>query len=414
MKLVLAWIGALLVTAPLMAQSTAQQIAPTDLPGRQGRAEIEQRAQDVIVRELERRSRREVAPEVLRAAAARTTDLMTRQQIADFVDHGDPGALVDRILNAAVESRLRSVTAAANLGNPFSDLLFVPLQPCRLFDTRLVSGGLLAPGQRRDFLVAGTNAFLSQGGNGGGCGVPDGTTEPIAAAVVINFVAVGPQGPGHIVAWEYGQQEPLASIINFAAIGLNIANGIVIPIDGTTSQPFDLSVRAGVSATHLLGDVTGYFTRFPVEVFAQPQKDRVSEGLQTAAVSLGDGACHRLATCDVTSPAGISGTVLIKSWAQVSIDHTNGTHDRVIVGAKQFATTVNCVPVEDQVANMDFEVSDVWPTEPAWETTISNGRTFPQNGGLTRTYELVSRMIIGASGGDEIESTRMVCLFIPN
>jgi hypothetical protein len=63
---------------------------------------------------------------------------------------------------------------------------------------------------------------------------------------------------------------------------------------------------------------------------------------------------------------------------------------------------------------MDFEVSDTWPTEPAWEVTITNGRTFPQNGGLTRTYELVSRMIIGASGGDQIDSTRMVCLFIPN
>ena len=291
----------------------------------------------------------------------------------------------------------------------------MPLPPCRLLDTRQISGGLLAPGQRRDFLVAGTNAFLAQGGNGGGCGVPDGTTEPVAAAAVVNFIAVSPQGPGHIIAWEYGQAEPFASIINFANIaGLNIANGIVIPIDGTTSQPFDLSVRAGVSATHLVADVTGYFTRFPIELFAQPQKDRVSEGTQTAAVSLGDGTCHRLATCDVTSPAGVNGTVLIKSWAQVSIDHTTGTHDRVIVGAKQFAATVNCTPVEDQVANMDFEVPDVWPTEPDWETTISNGRTFPQNGGLTRTYELVSRMIIGASAGDAIESTRMVCLFIPN
>jgi len=401
MKLVIAWIGALLVTVPLMAQT--------------GRVEIEQKAQDAIVRELARRARREVAPEVLQAAAARATARMTDRQVLDFSAHGDASDVVDDLLNAAAASQLQALTASATLGNPFSDLLFVPLTPCRLFDTRLISGGLLAPGQRRDFLVAGTNAFLAQGGNGGGCGVPDGTTEPVAAAAVVNFIAVSPQGPGHIIAWEYGQAEPLASIINFANIaGLNIANGIVIPIDGTTSQPFDLSVRAGVSATHLVGDVTGYFTRFPVELFAQPQKDRVSEGIQTAAVSLGDGTCHRLATCDVTSPPGINGTVLIKSWAQVSIDHTTGTHDRVIVGAKQFAATVNCTPVEDQVANMDFEVSDVWPTEPDWETTISNGRTFPQNGGLTRTYELVSRMIIGASAGDAIESTRMVCVFIPN
>jgi len=418
MKLGLTWLGALLVTVPLMAQNSVRlesgQSSGQSIGQSGGRPEIEQRALDAIVRELGRRARREVAPEVLRAAAERATDQMSDRQVLDFNAHGDASALVDEMLTAAVASRLQVATAAANLGNPFSDLLFVPLTPCRILDTRQISGGLLSPGQRRDFLVAGTNAFLAQGGNGGGCGVPDGTTEPVAAAVVINFVAVGPQGPGHIVAWEYGQTEPFASIINFAAVGLNIANGIVIPIDGTTSQPFDLSVRAGVSATHLVADVTGYFTRFPIEAFAQPQKDRVSQGVQTVGVSLGDGVCHRLATCDVTSPSGIAGTVLIKSWAQVSIDHTTGTHDRVIIGAKQFSSTVNCAPVEDQVANMDFEVSDVWPTEPDWGATISNGRTFPQNGGITRTYELVSRMIIGASAGDQVESTRMVCLFIPN
>jgi hypothetical protein len=404
MKLVSACLGALLIAAPLTAQTAALTSASTS-------PDFGTRAQESIQRELARRAQREVSPAVLAAAAQRAVDRMTPGQVRDLAEHGGAGAVVDALLAAAAEQRN---IAAADLGNPFSDLLFVPLAPCRIFDTRQISNGLLAPGQRRDFLVAGTNAFLSQGGNGGGCGVPDGTTEPQAAAVVLNFVAVSPQGAGHIVAWQYGQQEPLASILNYAGLPLNIANGILIPIDGTTSQPFDLSVRAAVSPTHLLADVTGYYTRFPVEAFAQPQKDRISVGQQTAAVSLSDGLCHRLTTCDVTSPTGVNGTVLIKSWAQVSIDHTTGTHDRVIVGAKQFAATVNCTPVEDQVANMDFEVSDTWPSEPNWEVTIANGRTFPQNGGVTRTYELMSRMIVGSSSGDEISSARMVCLFIPD
>ena len=410
MKFAMAWISAVLIAAPLIAQ--------TDLPGRRPEGkqigpQIEKQARELIVRELERRARREVPPAVFQAAAKRATDRMTPRQIAGLVEQGDAAQLVDGMLAEAEASRLLSASAPS-LGNSTSDLLFVPLAPCRIFDTRQISGGLLMAGQKRDFLVAGTNAFLSQGGTGGGCGVPDGTTTPVAAAVVLNFVAVSPQGPGHIIAWAYGQPEPFASIINFSVVGgLNIANGIVVPIDGTTNQPFDLSVRAGVSPVHLLADVTGYFTRFPIEAFSQPQKDRVTTGLQTSAVSLGDGLCHRLATCDVTSPAGVSGTVLIKSWAQVSIDHTNGTHDRVIAGAKQFASTVSCTPVEDQVANMDYEVSDVWPSA-TWQATISNGRTFPQNGGLTRTYELLSRMIIGASVGDEISSARMVCVFIPN
>lgn len=379
------------------------------------RAERIPQAAALLAREIERRAVREVEKKVVAADALRLAKSLSDAQLEALVAGRDPVEVFrDLSLAPAPDEAAAMAGAVKAVGDPDSDLLFVPLPPCRIIDTRF-AGGKMVPAQQRDFKVAGTAGFEAQGGNGGGCGVPDGTTEPMAAAAVVNFIAVSPQGPGHIIAWEYGQAEPFASIINFANItGLNIANGIVIPIDGTTSQPFDLSVRAGVSATHLVADVTGYFTRFPVELFAQPQKDRVSEGTQTATVSLGDGTCHRLATCDVTSPAGVNGTVLIKSWAQVSIDHTTGTHDRVIVGAKQFAATVNCTPVEDQVANMDFEVSDVWPTEPDWETTISNGRTFPQNGGLTRTYELVSRMIIGASAGDAIESTRMVCVFIPN
>src|SRR3954467_14115424 len=101
-------------------------------------------------------------------------------------------------------------TVPSALGDSTSDLVFVPLPPCRIIDTRL-AGGALTPGVTRSFKVTGTTEFQAQGGQDGGCGVPVGTTVPQATAAVLNFVAVGPQGPGDLRAWAYGQPKPTAS-----------------------------------------------------------------------------------------------------------------------------------------------------------------------------------------------------------
>ena len=61
---------------------------------------------------------------------------------------------------------------------------------------------------------------------------------------------------------------------------------------------------------------------------------------------------------------------------------------------------------------MDFELPDIHPTSSDVDVTITHGREFPQAGGITRTYSLLSNMIIGADAGDQIESARMICTFI--
>jgi hypothetical protein len=94
--------------------------------------------------------------------------------------------------------------------------------------------------------------------------------------VVINFVAVNPTGPGNLRAWAYAEPAPTppaASILNFAAVGLNIANGVVVPICNpalTNCPGLDLYVRADVNGTHLVADALGYFHRFPVEDAVPP------------------------------------------------------------------------------------------------------------------------------------------------
>src|SRR6185295_3085797 len=127
--------------------------------------------------------------------------------------------------------------------NPTSalvDLVFTPITPCRIINTAL-SGGPIAPGSTRNFVVAGTTGFAAQGGNASGCGIPRGP----AVAAVINFVAVQPSGAGDLRVTPFGTAVPLASVINYAAVaGLNIANGVATRLCSPgASCGFDITIQ---------------------------------------------------------------------------------------------------------------------------------------------------------------------------
>jgi hypothetical protein len=142
------------------------------------------------------------------------------------------------------------------LGDSALDLVYTPVTPCRIINTRaLGAGGALAPGAPRDFHVTGTAEFDTQGGNAGGCGIPSGAT-----AAMVNFVAVNAAGAGNLRAWPFGQAVPTASVINYSA-SVNIANGVVVALcdPATATCGFDLTVRADASATQLVADVMGFF-----------------------------------------------------------------------------------------------------------------------------------------------------------
>jgi hypothetical protein len=144
-------------------------------------------------------------------------------------------------------------------------LLFQAVQPCRVFDTRFASPATqLSPGVPRAFHVVGSASnFAGQGGSAGGCSIPGyAGGAPRALAVALNVVAVGPTGPGHLRAWPSDRGAPTASVLNYAsaaATGLNIANGIVLPLSQDGVEGNDLTLMAAVSGTHVLADVAGFF-----------------------------------------------------------------------------------------------------------------------------------------------------------
>ncbi len=167
-----------------------------------------------------------------------------------------------------------------------ADLLFTPLPPCRVIDTRLSTtppAGRLTPGTNYSFTLRNplsSAGYSSQGGNPAGCGMPyfttrAGSSSNEAKAVAVNIVAVSPTGPGNLRAWPTNQTMPQASVLNYAAVpGLNLANGVIVQTCDEVSAltpctSGDVTFRADVSGAYLVVDITGYFHLPPQTTLGQ-------------------------------------------------------------------------------------------------------------------------------------------------
>ena len=400
-KRVVAALGVLLAVSTGAARAQETETAGgEDLE----RAALRSVARARIQEAVEKSAVRPIDPAQLAQEARRIAKRLSDDQLRALAAGED----VQETIAPSLVNQPNQITASA-LGASTSHLTFVPLPPCRIIDTRL-GGGILSPGEIRTFQVAGITEFPPQGGNMGGCGVPPGSAEPVAAAVMINLVAIDPTGKGNLAAWAFGQPEPLASSINFQKIGMNVANGLIVPIAGTSGVQGDLNIKANFSATHIVADVTGYFTRFPIEQFEATQKT-ITEVVNGPAVDLSAGACTEVSSCTITS--GATGKVIVRAWAQIQLDHgTNVGGDRIAVGVKN-AEPTNCTNNDQSINATDYEVPDALPAENDIDWTLSHKRIFTQAKG-TRTYYINARMITGASSGDLIQSSRMICTFIPD
>ncbi len=159
-----------------------------------------------------------------------------------------------------------ALTLAAVPASAIPTGAYTPLAPCRIVDTRVQTSpppGRLAGGATAFYKVAATN-YLSQGGKNGSCGIPllDNSTKNIARAVMVNIIAVSPVGDGFLrVLAGDDTSNPQTSVLNYTA-PVTIANGVIVPMcTGTSAQctAGDIQVTAGVSATHVVIDVLGYF-----------------------------------------------------------------------------------------------------------------------------------------------------------
>jgi hypothetical protein len=141
------------------------------------------------------------------------------------------------------------------LGSATSDLVYTPVTPCRIIDTRggvAPYTGVIGPNSGNSFYVTGTD-YSSQGGFAGSCGIP---TSPKPAAVAINVTSTGQAGTGNLRAIQTGAGTPLVSLVNYVA-GVNIANAAIVPTNQGSGP--ELWIYSGNSTSHAVVDIMGYF-----------------------------------------------------------------------------------------------------------------------------------------------------------
>lgn len=150
-----------------------------------------------------------------------------------------------------------------SFGDLTQDLVYYPINACRIYDSRLATGGLagpMAPNTQRQISV---NDHTTQGGASPDCGTvnPDLDDDPPALALTIT--AVTPTGPGNLRTFATGDPVPVAAMLTYTA-GTTISTGTIT--SSCTACGPELTVRnQGAGNTDVVVDVTGYFHSPPVQ-----------------------------------------------------------------------------------------------------------------------------------------------------
>lgn len=200
-----------------------------------------------------------------------------------------------------VSAEKRSI-APAKTGNGGSDLVFTPLTPCRIVDTR-VAGGKIAQNGSRSFLAYSATGFASQGGQATDCGVPVN-----AAVIQVHLAASHPVWDGYFTAYASDVARPLASSLNyFAGVDTATSSNISLCRTGCATQ---MTLYTFAQSDAVI-DVTGYFmepvaTQLDCTVAQQTGSLDLLSGLQTRSVSCPAGYSATSGGCGGPLGIGIS------------------------------------------------------------------------------------------------------------
>ena len=175
------------------------------------------------------------------------------------------------------------------LGDAGADLVYTPVTPCRIVDTRSTDAGAIIGNTTRSFDMDGTN-FSTQGGFAGSCGIP----SAVARAVVMTITVTQPNAAGWFTAWAVGGAQPLISVLNYDT-GATIANTTIVPVNPGAGADFQLYSYA---TAHAIIDVMGYF--------APPAATALDCTTVTSALT--SVANNAWTAIDATCPAGRTAT----------------------------------------------------------------------------------------------------------
>jgi hypothetical protein len=135
------------------------------------------------------------------------------------------------------------------LGSANSDLVYTPVTPCRLFDTRASQGGAGTPSLGVARTVGAVTPVVKQGGPGG-CSAPAGS---MVALVLLGTLT--PSGPGLLQGGPQGTASFTNALILYQP-GDQYGTAVAVPLNAASGQ-FDLVEQ--FATADLYGDLLGYF-----------------------------------------------------------------------------------------------------------------------------------------------------------
>lgn len=136
------------------------------------------------------------------------------------------------------------------LGTAGGDLVYTPITPCRIIDTRVV-GGMFGSNTTRSYDAFTATDFTAQGGDATNCDIPLNVS-----ALTVKITSSLPLDDGHFTVYPSNEAKPLASSLNYR-VGVNTSNESHFRLC-RPACPTDFSVYS-LSAAHLVVDVNGYY-----------------------------------------------------------------------------------------------------------------------------------------------------------
>ncbi len=260
--------------------------------------------------------------------------VLTPEQTTDYLRGADPAQILlpsGENLAELISRLERSLEAG---------LVYKPVEPCLIFDTRKLGARLVA-GDTRALLVRGARTDYSQrGGSAGGCGIPglsgEGLKTNIARVLFLNVEVFDAEGPGELAVWpDGGSPEPASGLLTYADIPYSIgfkSSVAVAMCDEQSANPCeagDLKVRARESGAHVAISVLGYFESAKISQSVFQNSIRI-EGNGNDVLYVGtNGSYSYINSWDTTGTARdlfLSGNVGIKTISpQADLHVTGGT-----------------------------------------------------------------------------------------
>ena len=215
-------------------------------------------------------------------------------------------------------------------------LIYVPVEPCRIVNTRKGVAQPVTKNNFSNFLVSGTAGELfDQGGQqAGGCPAPRKGQKPAAiAAYVVAVPASSSSGGGVLTAYPSDQPQPpvgAAATVNFEQ-GKVVGNTTIISLCTANDCPADgqFAILARDTDEHVIVDVQGYF--YPTNDNGDCSSSDLAGNWQTfiAETSFGGASCKvqidsagtiQNGSCVATygNTNSVSGTLKIDSNCEVT------------------------------------------------------------------------------------------------